>query len=219
MPGEPGRAGKVGRPRRLSQESIVEAAERVLQADGPDGLSMRRLAKELDSTPMAVYHHVRDKDELLLLVLEAHARHIPRLDLPADPRERLLASATMLYEVLAERPWIVEVLATDPLVVPSAMPLVEIMMAAAVSYGCTPQQAVDVYRTIWYYIVGNLVLRAHRQRREGTGALDQDEALNQLSADELPTVMAVADQWSELSGHDTHRLGLTAIVNGLLPLS
>ncbi len=182
---------------------------------------MRRLAKELDSTAMALYHHVRDKDELLLLVLESHAREIPRLELPDDPRQRLLAAALVLYERLAERPWIVEVLAADPLVVPSAMPMVEVMMAAAVACGHTPEQAVDVYRTLWYYIVGDLVMRANRERRqaapERAAALDRADAMAELDVTALPTVAAVADRWAELTVRDTHRQGLAAIVDGLLP--
>ncbi|MBF6177200.1 TetR/AcrR family transcriptional regulator [Nocardia otitidiscaviarum] len=221
MSGATAPRGRAGRPARLSRESIVAAADRVLRDEGPEALSMRRLAKELDSTAMALYHHVRDKDELLLLVLESHAREIPRLELPEDPRQRLLAAALVLYERLAERPWIVEVLAADPLVVPSAMPMVEVMMAAAVACGHTPQQAVDVYRTLWYYIVGDLVMRANRERRQGAperaAALDRADALADLDVTALPTVAAVADRWAELTVRDTHRQGLAAIVDGLLP--
>ncbi|MBF6134685.1 TetR/AcrR family transcriptional regulator [Nocardia otitidiscaviarum] len=220
MSGATAPRGRAGRPARLSRESIVAAADRVLRDEGPEALSMRRLAKELDSTAMALYHHVRDKDELLLLVLESHAREIPRLELPDDPRQRLLAAALVLYERLAERPWIVEVLAADPLVVPSAMPMVEVMMAAAVACGHTPEQAVDVYRTLWYYIVGDLVMRANRERRqaapERAAALDRVDAMADLDVTALPTVAAVADRWAELTVRDTHRQGLTAIVDGLL---
>ncbi|WP_282778868.1 MULTISPECIES: TetR/AcrR family transcriptional regulator [unclassified Nocardia] len=223
MSGATAPRGRAGRPARLSRESIVAAADRVLRDEGPEALSMRRLAKELDSTAMALYHHVRDKDELLLLVLESHAREIPRLELPDDPRQRLLAAALVLYERLAERPWIVEVLAADPLVVPSAMPMVEVMMAAAVACGHTPEQAVDVYRTLWYYIVGDLVMRANRERRqaapERAAALDRADALADLDVTALPTVAAVADRWAELTVRDTHRQGLAAIVDGLLPPS
>ncbi len=44
---------------------------------------------------MAVYHHVRDKDELLVLVLEHVARSLPGPELPEEPRERLLAACTL----------------------------------------------------------------------------------------------------------------------------
>jgi TetR/AcrR family tetracycline transcriptional repressor len=49
----------------LSRERIVDAAFRLLEQDGWDALSMRRLAQELDVWPMAVYRYFRDKDELV----------------------------------------------------------------------------------------------------------------------------------------------------------
>ncbi|MET8833202.1 TetR/AcrR family transcriptional regulator [Micromonospora sp. NPDC004540] len=54
----------------LSQELIVRAALRVLDAEGLDGLSMRRLAQELETGPASLYAHVANKDELLDLVYD-----------------------------------------------------------------------------------------------------------------------------------------------------
>src|SRR5918997_2694140 len=54
-----------GRPPRLSRERIVEAALDLVDRSGLQGLTMRALAHELRADPMAVYRHVRDKDELL----------------------------------------------------------------------------------------------------------------------------------------------------------
>lgn len=128
MPAEVPRTRGVGRPPRLSLDAIVAAAARILQAEGPERLSMRRLATELGSTPMALYHHVRDKDELLVHVLESQARAMPRPDFPEEPRERLVAASVLLYELLAERPWIIEVLTGDDLIAPSALWIVEVMI-------------------------------------------------------------------------------------------
>src|ERR687896_123729 len=58
---------------KLSEERIVEAALALVEREGWDGLSMRRLAQELDVWPMAVYRYFRDKDELLDAMLGAAA--------------------------------------------------------------------------------------------------------------------------------------------------
>ncbi|RDI52831.1 TetR/AcrR family transcriptional regulator [Nocardia mexicana] len=218
MPAEGARAKSGGRPPRLSLETIVAAADRILQAEGPDKLSMRRLATELGSAPMTLYYHVRDKDELLLLVLEAHARDIPRPDLPDYPRERLVATAVLLYELLSERAWIVEVLTADDLFAPAALWFVETMVGAAVDCGCTPEEAVDVYRTIWYYIVGNLMIRVNsgRRRARSDDPVYRDRAFADAATGTYPHLAEVADRWDELTTRQTHRLGLTAIVDGLL---
>ncbi|MEV6770072.1 helix-turn-helix domain-containing protein [Nocardia sp. NPDC051030] len=212
-------ARSVGRPPRLTVEAIIAAADRVLEAEGADKLSMRRLATELGSAPMALYHHVRDKDQLLLLVMEAHARQMPRPELPQDPRERLLETAVLLYELLSERSWIVEVLTGDDLIGPSALWVVDEMLGAAIEYGCTPERAVFVYRTIWFYIVGNLMIRvnsARRRARSGEPAY-QYGVIAELSADTHPYLASVADRWSEFNTLDSYREGLSAVVDGLLP--
>lgn len=50
---------------RLSQEQVVDAALDLVDREGLDALSLRRLAVSLGVTPMALYWHVADKDALL----------------------------------------------------------------------------------------------------------------------------------------------------------
>jgi AcrR family transcriptional regulator len=59
---------RVGRPPRLSRDAVADAAEAIIEREGVDALTMRRLARELDSSTMAVYRHVRDRDDLLVLL-------------------------------------------------------------------------------------------------------------------------------------------------------
>jgi AcrR family transcriptional regulator len=54
----------------LTRDAIVDAALELLDADGLDGVSMRRVAQKLDTGPASLYQHVGNKDELLELVLD-----------------------------------------------------------------------------------------------------------------------------------------------------
>lgn len=67
----------------LSRDEIVDAAIRIIGAEGVDKLSMRRLATELDSKPMTLYHYVDNKAALLQLVLERWPRASRGRDPPA----------------------------------------------------------------------------------------------------------------------------------------
>jgi TetR/AcrR family tetracycline transcriptional repressor len=49
----------------LSRDRILATAQALARSDGPQALSMRRIAQELDVWPMSLYRHFRDKDELL----------------------------------------------------------------------------------------------------------------------------------------------------------
>jgi AcrR family transcriptional regulator len=69
----------------LTQEAIVEAAMRVLDSDGLDGLSMRRVGEELDTGAASLYWHVGSKDGLLDLILD---RVIGEQEVPDPEPER-----------------------------------------------------------------------------------------------------------------------------------
>jgi len=60
-----------GRRRQpLSREAIIEAAVRVLDAEGADALTVRRLGEELDTGSATLYWYVGSKDELGELVYD-----------------------------------------------------------------------------------------------------------------------------------------------------
>jgi AcrR family transcriptional regulator len=61
---------------RLSRERILETALAVVEADGLEALSMRRLAQELDVWPMSLYRYFQDKDALLDALAGAVANEI-----------------------------------------------------------------------------------------------------------------------------------------------
>lgn len=71
IPEPPWRRAPRSAPRvPLTREAIVEAALRVLDAEGMEGLSMRRVGEELGTGAASLYWHVRNKDELLQLIYE-----------------------------------------------------------------------------------------------------------------------------------------------------
>src|SRR5512146_468606 len=59
-----------GRP-ALTREAIVARALEIGTAEGLEAVSLRRLAQELGVTPMALYRHVRDKQDLINAMTEA----------------------------------------------------------------------------------------------------------------------------------------------------
>jgi AcrR family transcriptional regulator len=88
------------RPRQpLSRATIVDAALRVLDRDGVDGLSMQRVASELGTGAASLYWHVRNKDELLQLLSE---RLDEEVELPPpDPSRWQEQLQDMLHQVRA----------------------------------------------------------------------------------------------------------------------
>ncbi|MFF0384328.1 TetR/AcrR family transcriptional regulator [Streptomyces sp. NPDC004286] len=208
-----------GRPPRISREEIIETARRIVDEGGVARLTMRRLAAEVGSTPMALYHHVRDKEELLVLLLDDYAaRTLRRPELPADPRERIIAAAAAIHEALAACPWIVEVLTADDLLSTSALWFVEQIVDGLVECGLPLDRAVHGYRAIWYYTAGEIVVRttAARRRAYDDRATYREQVFADLDPSELPRLKQAANRWAPLTAEDTYRDGLRSLVDGLL---
>jgi AcrR family transcriptional regulator len=208
-----------GRPPRVSRADIVRAARRIVDEEGLERLTMRRLATEVGATSMALYHYVRDKDALLLLLLDDFAATMRRPRLPADPRRRIVAVFNALHDGLASCPWIVEVLTADDLMSESALWYVDQVVGAAIDAGLAPDEAVRAYRALWYYTAGEIIVRqsATARRLASTTPTHRDDVFAHLDAERFPHLRAVAAAWPRLTARDTYRAGLEALVTGLLP--
>ncbi|MFF2012637.1 TetR/AcrR family transcriptional regulator [Streptomyces sp. NPDC058195] len=212
----------VGRPPVTSRTQILTAARRLIDEYGWEKLTIRRLASEIGVGATTLYSHVRDKDDLLFLLIHEYAEQIPHPELPDEPRERVITAAVAIHDGLAAWPWAAEVLTTDGFIArlgDSVLSLVETILAGVVDAGCTPDQSVRVFRSIWYYTVGEILVRTHSRHREMD---EQDPArLNAYFGNtdgpaRLPHLAAIADQWGALAGQDTFAQGLRAFVDGLL---
>lgn len=208
-----------GRPRRIEAGQIVAAARRILQEEGVEAVSMRRVAKEVGATPMALYHHVRDKRELLMLTVAGLAATVPRPELPTAPRDRVLATALHMHALLSGMPWVVDVLSLGDVTDKNALWMPEEIIDSAMACGLTQEQAVFAYRTLWYVVHGDLVFRRAAARR---GA-DPDRPdlfptlLTPEDAERYPRLTALSERWEDLATADYDVAGqLAAVVDGLL---
>jgi AcrR family transcriptional regulator len=90
-PARPRKDQRRGRPRSLDRAQVVEAALRVLDAERLDAVTIRRVAEELGTSGAALYTYVRDKEELVDLLLD---RVLGEFDLgvvdPAQPWQEQL---------------------------------------------------------------------------------------------------------------------------------
>src|ERR1700677_959969 len=116
--------------RTLTRERVVAAALTIISTDGAQALSMRGLAGRLGVVPGALYRHVRSKDQLYDLILDAVLAEIdPRADPAAPWTEQAATLARRLRGVVENHPGIAALLKTRDPVSPASLALAEAFLA------------------------------------------------------------------------------------------
>jgi AcrR family transcriptional regulator len=116
--GKRGGAARPGPKPALSVDDIVKAAVAIADAEGLPAVTMPRVAAELGNSTMALYRHVRGKDELLLLMGDAGMASPPELPVAEGWRPALAAWAGALRAMLLEHPWYAKLPISGPPVGP-----------------------------------------------------------------------------------------------------
>lgn len=143
------------RPDGLSRERIVRAAIGLIEREGEDGLSMRRVAKELGVAVMSLYNHVPNKAALLDGVAAEILGGMEVADDPAMPwTERARALIRAYRKIAHDHPRCVTLVLTRKIDVPSGMRPVEHALAVAADAGFDGGTAVRIMRALLAYAIG-----------------------------------------------------------------
>lgn len=92
----------------LSPERIAATALALLDEHGIEGFGMRAVARALEVTPMALYHHVRNKAELATLVVNVANERFPLPEATGDWREDMWLMAKSTREHMLAHPAVVD---------------------------------------------------------------------------------------------------------------
>jgi AcrR family transcriptional regulator len=93
---------------RFTHDDVRVAAMRIVDAEGFEALTMRRLATELGAQTMTLYHYVRTKDELLSLIHDAVMGEVvvpPDEEIPNDWEQAIAQIARRTRDALLRHPW------------------------------------------------------------------------------------------------------------------
>ncbi len=142
------------RRERLSPGAIAVAALRLIDRDGLEALSMRRLGEALGVEAMALYHHFPSRTALLDAVTE---RLVGEIDMP-DPSGDVVAwlgEVVRRYIAVADRhPEAFPLLATRRFNTAAAFGFVESVVGTLIAAGASPELAVDIFRGLGAFANG-----------------------------------------------------------------
>jgi AcrR family transcriptional regulator len=190
----PPEAGKSSR-RTLTRDRVVAEALAVISAHGAQALSMRALAARLDVVPGALYRHVRSKEQLYDLILDAV---LAEVDCQADPTQPWTAQVTVLAHrlraVMENRPGVAALLKTRDPLTPASLAVAEAFLASLLAAGLPAREAALAFRAIYDYTLGFALADptspAELRLRDSATREELHAFLRSLPASRFPTLAA-----------------------------
>jgi TetR/AcrR family transcriptional regulator, tetracycline repressor protein len=211
---------------RLSKAAVVERGLALADAEGLEAVTIRRLAAELGVTPMALYWHFRNKDELLTgladaLWAELDVRVDPRDDWPVQLR-RLLES---LVQVLRRHPSGSQLLiGAEKRMSDGAMVASEAALEVLQQGGFDPEYSAAIMRNALF--TGVMLAISEPGFEPGTTASERAEhqrqtrvRLSLLPPDRFPLVVAAAGPLTSYYPDFHYRIGIDMFIAGVQALS
>ena len=210
----PARRGKRAVRPPLDRARIVAEALRIVDAEGSEALSLRRLADALGVTPMSIYWHVRDKAELLELVGQAVLAEIEIPPARGDWRRQLTDLHRAMVAGLRKHPNALDVLIGRARFGAAGVAMFERLLTILLEAGLTPEAAFDAYMILYEYLLGFAAV-ANRSpefieiQRQGT------LYLRSLPAERFPSIARVAPVIGSHSAEQQFEIGLAAVIDGI----
>ncbi len=198
----------------VGRDEIARAALEMLDEEGLDALSMRRLADRLGVGTMTLYGYFRSKQELLDAAVAAAVEDFD-FELPeGGMRERLRAHVHAVRKVFERHPALPALRARQPIVQPAAFRMTEHAMQILLDAGFPPDEAPRAFRVLFVYEFGSMLFGgtapSSEQRRTVRAALQL------LPEDEFPAVTSVAEHLpSTVGGREQFDYGLELILDAL----
>jgi AcrR family transcriptional regulator len=184
------------RDRGLSRDEIVQAAIAVADAEGPDAISMRRLARELRVGAMSLYWHVSSKEELIALMLDSLEGEIRAPAPTGDWRADLRELACRQRAALLRHPWVMEFAASRPPSGPNDARNLDVMLGMLGGLGLDPRIMVDILMTVVNYVMGAVLREVQEVRAER----DRSEAETTMTAAEIEAERQYFYDWLSTTG-------------------
>lgn len=202
-------------PERLSERRIAQVALDLVDVEGVEGLSMRKLAQRLGTSPMSMYTYFADRDAVLEAVTQLV---LAEVDMPPDDvdwRETVSRIMRSVREVGLRHPHATPLIARFPPRTLDALAFVEAGFRALRRAGFDDRSAARCYRALVVYSLGSFDVERndyfgmHPAGRPADGSMD------------FPTVERhlplLAEVGPELAGQDDaaeFEYGLNLLLTG-----
>lgn len=200
----------------LDRKMIVQAALGLLDQQGIEGLTMRRLAEALGVQAPSIYWHYADKPALLDDIANALLEDVARTaDKSADFRSVLRRSAGELRHALCARRDGAQVYAGTLVVGDNALRLAESMIGALLAAGFDAGTATRASFSLLYFVLGFVIEEQALGRQAGLDPASIGARLEQLGQNRFPALQQAAPHLVEPDQDARFAFGVDLFVRGL----
>lgn len=211
-------AAETARREPLTRERILEAATRVMDAEGLEAVTMRRLGRELGVEAMSLYNHVPSKEALLSGILETVMRQfeLPRHD--GDWLERLRDLALAYRRLLLAHPNVLSLFAEHRHLDPECLQPIELTLDALRSGGLSVEETTTAYHMLVGYVQGHAMLEIAGLMAGDPGAehaAEHEAFLRTLPAHRFPRMAEMLPHLNQCDHQAEFELGLDVLLAGL----
>ncbi|MFF3071393.1 TetR/AcrR family transcriptional regulator [Kitasatospora sp. NPDC057936] len=216
------RGPSAGRKKPITVEAIISMAFAMIEEEGFEALTMRRLATALETGPSSLYAHVVNKDDLDELLI---GRLCARIDLPEpDPaqwRQQITGVCTQLRDQYLRYPGISRAAFAAA---PSDLDTLRVgegLLAILLAGGIPPQAAAWAMDSLMLYVNAyslELSMAGKRHERgDGAWVVERDELLRRFAAlpDAYPQTRRYAEELTAGSTHDRFDFTLGLMLDGI----
>ena len=207
---------------QISRSLILQAALGIIDRDGVQGLSMRRLSEAVGRDPTVLYRHVPNKAAVLDGVAEVVLAQLSVDTADPDWAAQLRSVAHDFRRLAITHPNVVSLLVTRPLATPLGQrppgmlrPL-EDVLALLIAAGFSGVDALHIYRLLFGFLHGHILneLQELIERPEETDDVLR-LGLHRLSITDFPHVRALATALASYDGAAELDRGLDLLLTGL----
>jgi len=203
----------------LTRDRIVASAIAIVDRDGLDALSMRRLAAELGVGPMSLYYHVPDKSALYDLILDAvlSSADLSADDPTASVEARMKAVGWALRRALLAHPGVAVIAASRSMRTAAQLRPVEAMLQMLAEAGLSEVDAMQAVNAIGQYAVGVTTMYANHLGDVEYHDDVRESDFGSITPEEFPRVTQALSHAEHFGSWDSDfEAGISALIKGLV---
>ncbi len=203
----------------LSRERVLRTAIAIADASGSSALTMRSLAQALQVKPMAVYHHVANKEEILDGIIDLVFSEIDLPPADVDWRAAMRQRAIAARNVLSLHPWAIPLMESRTNPGPATLRQHDAVIGTLRRAGFSIQMTAHAYSLLDSYLYGFTLQESVSLPFDATTAPElAEKVLAQFPTDEYPHLVELATEHVLQPGYDyghEYEFGLDLILDGL----